>query len=80
MQKLGKKFPDLLQKCAWILMTEFIGHKESSDSTAKNNHSCTLFSKARVCQSHALPRQVWSQSPLMRAVGVLEHHLPELSL
>jgi len=67
-------------------MTEFIGHKESSDTTAKNNHSCTLFSKARVCQSHAahplvpLPRQAWTQSPLMRAVGVLEHHLPELSL
>jgi len=27
MQKLGKKFPDQMQKSACILMTEFYGHK-----------------------------------------------------
>jgi len=44
MQKLGKKLPDHLQKPAWILMTEFYGHKNLI-TRRKIGQSCTLFSK-----------------------------------
>jgi len=51
MQKLTKKFPDHLYKYACILMTESSGHKNLLITQHKTGHSCTLFSKARVCQS-----------------------------
>jgi len=61
-------------------MTELVGHKKLVTTQDKIGQSCTLFSKARVCQSLLkmpnavyplvfLSHQVWFQSPLIRAVG-----------
>jgi len=61
-------------------MTEFYGHKNLLITEHKVGQSCTLFSKARVWQNFfkipnaaflhvPLSLKVWSQSPLVRAVG-----------
>jgi len=60
-------------------MTELYGHKNLNITQYKTGQSCTLFSKAQVCQSLLkipnaayplipLSHQLWSQSPLVRAV------------
>ena len=49
MQKLGKKFPDHLQKSAWIPMTEFYGHNNHLIIQHKNWPELHQFSEVRVC-------------------------------
>jgi len=62
MQKLGKKFPNYLEKSACILMTEFYGQKNLLMTQRKIDLSCALFSKKRVCQSLLKTSNVWKLS------------------
>jgi len=85
MQKLGKKFPDHLQKSACILMTEFLGTKIFWWHSVKLARVAPCFLKCGFVRAFWRPRmqrtrlllvplsrQVWSQFLLVRAVGVSE--------
>jgi len=51
MQKLGKKFPDHLQKSVRILITEYLRQKNLMITQHIIGQSCSLFSKVLVYQS-----------------------------
>ena len=63
MQKLGKKLRDHLQKSAWILMTEFYGHKNLLTQRSIGQ-SCTLLSKAAAgVRKYWVATQIWVVRP-----------------